>query len=153
MYSTPGTPSRSGRARRGAAATEFAIVSSLLFVLFLGMIEIGRAMMALGAVANAARAGARAAALPGGNYSAASNAVTASLSAATISTSPTLTVTVNGTTVTDDSSYQSAVAPGVPVSVQVSVPYSAVSWLPAGVSLFLSGNQQLTETVVMRKEG
>jgi Flp pilus assembly protein TadG len=139
--------------RRGAAALEFAIVCSLLFVVFLGMIEIGRAMMALGAVANAARAGARAGALPGGNYSAATAAVSASISASSLAANPTTTVTVNGTTVGDDPSYAAAVAPGVPVSVQVSASYSDVSWLPSGFTLFLSGSQQLTETVVMRKEG
>ena len=35
--------------RRGTAAVEFAIVASLLFTIFLGMIEVGRALMALAA--------------------------------------------------------------------------------------------------------
>src|SRR5207249_341771 len=58
------TRQHNGARRGGAAAVEFAIVAGLLFTIFLGMIEVGRALMALAAVSNAARAGARAGAVP-----------------------------------------------------------------------------------------
>src|SRR5262245_4613450 len=53
------------RARRAVAAVEFAIVAPLLFTIAYGMIEMGRAMMVTELLNNAARSGARAAALQG----------------------------------------------------------------------------------------
>jgi Flp pilus assembly protein TadG len=142
------------RKRSAAAALEFAIVSTLLFTIFLGMIEVSRALMTLAAVSNAARAGARAGAVPTGSYTAVCDAVNASLSGAGINVAgnPT-TVTINDVGVGDDNSFKAQATPGSSVAVQVRIPYSAVSWLPAGSTFFLSPNQQLVETVVMRKEG
>ena len=138
--------------RRAAAAVEFAIVCPLLFLIFLGMVEVGRAMMVAGAVANAARVGARSAAVSGGSYSAATDAVSTVLSDAGLPyVAP--TVTVNGAAVSDDASFQDAAAPGATVSVKVALPYSSVSWLPGGGALFLSGNQSITAVTAMTKEG
>ena len=64
-----------------------------------------------------------------------------------------MTVTVNDTEVTDDSTYAAAATPGAAVSVRVRVIYSNVSWLPAGASLFLRSNQGLSETAVLCREG
>jgi Flp pilus assembly protein TadG len=139
--------------RAGAVAVEFAIVASLLFFIFLGMIEVGRAMMVLSAVSNAARNGARAGAVTLGDYTAITTAVNSSLTQATISGSTTTVVMVNSTTVTDDASFRAAALPGAAISVQVSVPYGSVSWLPAGTGIFISSTQPLTETAVMCKEG
>src|SRR3954465_14085487 len=92
--------------RRGVVAMEFAIVASLLFVLLLGMIEFGRAMMVLNVVSNAARAGARAGSLSSGSYSSAPAAAGAALTAAGITTAPTYTVKVNGVAVNTDAAFQ-----------------------------------------------
>jgi Flp pilus assembly protein TadG len=137
--------------RRGAAALEFVIAASLLFVLFLGMIEVGRAMIALGALSSAARNGARAGALTMGDYTGITTAVNNSLSQSAISGAST-TVTVDGVAVTDDTTFGAAVQAGSAIAVQVSVPYANVSWLPSGVSFFLGGTQPLTESAVMRRE-
>ncbi len=142
-----------GPRRCGAAAVEFCIVASVLFLIFLAMIEVGRAMMSLGAVANAARSAARTGATTVGTYTNTVSAAQTSLSQAGISATPQVTVVVNGTTVTDDSTFSANATPGVSVSVTVSVPYSGVSWLPAGTSLFLSSQQALSETSVLCREG
>jgi Flp pilus assembly protein TadG len=141
------------RGRPGAAAVEFCIVAALLFTIFLAMIEVGRAMMVLGAVANAARVGARAGAVTGGDYSAVTSAVDTALGAASLNTSGQVTVTVNGVVVTDDNTFKANATAGVPVSVRVSVTYGSVSWLPAQVGLFLSAQQSLAETAVLCREG
>src|SRR5439155_2412369 len=108
-----------------AAAVEFAIVAGLLFTIFLGMIEVGRALMALAAVSNAARAGARAGAVPTGSHTAVTDAVNSTLNGAGINVSPCpATVTVNGTVVTDDATFKAAATPGCSVSVQGRIPYS-----------------------------
>jgi Flp pilus assembly protein TadG len=130
---------------------EFVIAATLLFVLFLGMIEVGRAMMALAALSNAARNGARAGAITMGDCTGITTAVNNSLSQSTIS-GASVTVTVDGVQVTDDASFSAAVQAGSAVAVQVSVPYQNVSWLPSGVSFFLAGSQPLTEAAVMRRE-
>jgi Flp pilus assembly protein TadG len=132
---------------------EFAIVCCLLFTCLLGVIELSRAMMVLNALANAARNGARAGAVTTGNYTAIVNTVNTSLSNATISASPTITVTVSGTPVSDDTTFTSTAVAGTTISVQVSVPYSAVSWLPAKVTVFLASGQVLSEAALMVKEG
>jgi Flp pilus assembly protein TadG len=139
--------------RCGAAAIEFCIVASVLFLIFLGMIEVGRAMMALGAVANAARSAARTGATTAGTYSNSVSAAQTTLSQAGISATPNVTVVVNGVTVTDDATFATNATAGVSVSVTVSVPYSGVSWLPAGTGVFLSSQQSLSETSVLCREG
>jgi Flp pilus assembly protein TadG len=133
---------------------EFAIVVSLLFLIFLGMIEVGRALTVLGALSNAARLGARAGAITTGNYTAVTTAVTDALNQANLpAASCPVVVTVNGTAVTDDASFTAAATPGADVSVQVSIAVSTASWFPAGASFLLSSSQTLSETVVMRREG
>jgi Flp pilus assembly protein TadG len=99
--------------RSGAAALEFAIVSTLLFTIFLAMIEVSRALMTLAAVSNAARAGARAGAVPTGSYGAVCNAVNSNLAGAGINVAgnPT-TVTINDVGVGDDASFAAAATPG-----------------------------------------
>ncbi len=139
--------------RRGAAALEFCIVAALLFVIFLGMIEVGRAMMALGGVANAARTGARAGAITSGSYTDVVNAVQTTLAQAGLDSSYQVSVTVNGTPVSDDASFRARAIPGATVAVAVQVPYSSVTWLPAGTGIFLSPQQGLTQTAVFCKEG
>jgi Flp pilus assembly protein TadG len=146
---------RVSRRRRAAAALEFAIVCPLLFLIFLGMIEIGRAMMVAGSVANAARVGARSAAVTGGGYDSAVAAASRVLSDAGLPSSGALvvTVTVNDVVVKDEASFTEAAVPGATITVKVALPYASVSWLPGGGALFLSSNQLITAANTMAKEG
>lgn len=138
--------------RRGAAAVEFAIVAPLLFLIFLGMIEFSRAIMVLNVLTSASRAGVRAGAIAPGDYNAVTDTVGQSLTQAGIACAPAITVTVNGTTVADNTAFQNICTPGSRLAVQVAVPYDGVSWLPLGTSIFLRG-RMLSETALMLKEG
>jgi Flp pilus assembly protein TadG len=129
--------------RRGVAAVEFAVIASLLFVVVLGIIEFGRAMMVLELVNNAARQGARVGSLKGSANSDVTTAVTNSLANAGFNGVQT-TVSVNGA-VAD----ASTALPGDSLTVKVTVPYANVTWLPT--SLFLGG-KTLGGTIVMRHE-
>ena len=130
-------------ARRGVAAVEFAVVASLLFMLLLGIIEIGRAMMVLEMLNNAARNGARVASLQGSDNTAVTAAANSALANAGFSGTSTA-VQVNGATANVNTA-----VPGDLITVTVSVPYNNVTWLPT--SMFLAG-RTLGSTVVMRRE-
>src|SRR3954470_925117 len=139
-------PASTTRTRPAAAALEFCFVASLLLMIFLAMIELGRAMMVLGGIANAARAGARAGALTAGDYSACVSAAQTALAQGGIPGTPEVVVSVDGVEVSDDAAFRSAAVPGASISVCVKVPYANVSWLPAGTGMFLSPQQTLAET-------
>ena len=129
--------------RRGVAAVEFAVVASLLFVLILGIIELGRAMMVLEVLNNAARNGARVGVLSGSTNDLVTKAVNDTLSGSTVS-GHTTTILVNGS-----SGSVSSAASGDAITVAVNVPYSKVTWLPA--TLFMGG-KSLSGRAVMRRE-
>ncbi len=129
--------------RRGVAAVEFAVVASLLFVLVLGIIEFGRAMMVLEMLNNAARNGVRVGALKGSANTDVASAVTSALSGAGFS-GTTNTIQVNGATAD-----VSTAVPGDAITVIVQVPYNHVTWLPT--SMFLAG-RTLGSNVTMRHE-
>jgi Flp pilus assembly protein TadG len=129
--------------RRGVAAVEFAVVASLLFVLILGIIEFGRAMMVLELLNNAARNGVRVGCLAGSANTDVGSAVTSALSGAGFS-GTTNTIKVNGTV----ADVNTAVS-GDAVTVIVQVPYNNVTWLPT--SMFLAG-RTLGSNVTMRHE-
>lgn len=134
---------RLGRARRGAATVEFAIVTPLLFlVVILPTFEFGRGLMVAELVTNAARSGARVGVLPGNANSTVTSAVTTSLSDQGI-TGATTTITVNGAA----ADVSSAVAGDV-VKVSVSVPYNSNSWIPGR---FLAG-ATISGSQTMRRE-
>jgi Flp pilus assembly protein TadG len=61
-------PSRRPAKRYGAAAVEFAVLAPLLGMLIVGMLELGRGIIAKEALTDAARKAARTAAYPGQNY-------------------------------------------------------------------------------------
>jgi Flp pilus assembly protein TadG len=131
---------RPSGSRRGAAAVEFAVVAPLLFLLILGIIEIGRMMMVQQVVTNAAREGCRKAVLAGATedqvYAVIDNYLTGSgISGHTRAVSPSLT----GATM------------GEAVTVTVRVSYDNVTWLPLGAVQWMKG-KQLQASVVMRKE-
>lgn len=134
---TVARPRRS--ARRGVAATEFAIVAPVFLLLVIGILELGRALMVQQVLINASRVGARQAITLG--------ATTSEVQAAVAEYA--LSVAVPGVTVNVTPSPASATA-GDTISVTASVPYSDVSWLPA--PWFLGGTT-LTAQSQMRKEG
>jgi Flp pilus assembly protein TadG len=136
----PGAGRRDSAAacRRGTAAAEFAIIGPIVVMLVLGMIEFSRLMMVEEVLTNAAREGCRQAVLTGATTSDATSTVDTYLSGAGISGYT--------TTVSPDPSTAQA---GTAITVQITVPYSSVTWLPTPIFL---GGTTLTATVIMRKE-
>ncbi len=124
--------------RRGTAVVEFAVMAPLLVTAMLGMIEVGYAFMVKQTVTLAAREGARAAALPGGEMTDAQAAVDASMAAADL-TGYTTTSNVAGLGPTD-----------VEVWVQVSIPFDRVSF---SGSLLGGGSFSISSKTTMRREG
>lgn len=134
-----------GPKRRAVAAIEMAMVLPVLFLLTFGCIEFGRAMMVCNVLTTAAREGARAGALPNGANSNVITAVTDELTANRLSTAAaTITIRVNNVVAN-----ASTANTGNRVSVAVTMPYSAVSWLPTPLRL---GSHHLTGIAVMRRE-
>src|SRR5262245_56963600 len=68
-------PRRLHLLRRGAAATEFAIVAPVFFMMIIGFIEFGRALMVQQVLVNASRVGARMASTTGATTSGVQSAV------------------------------------------------------------------------------
>lgn len=134
---------RGARARPAAALVEFAMVAPLLFLLVMGSVEFARAFMANNLLANAARCGGRVGAIPGTANADITASVDQSLGGVGIS-GHSVSVTVNGKPVDAKTAFQ-----GDTVEVSVSVPYSAVTWLPSPSFL---ADATLKETVVMRRE-
>jgi Flp pilus assembly protein TadG len=134
------TPSRRQRLKRcGAAATEFAIVAPVFFMMIIGFIEFGRALMVQQVLINASRVGARMASTTGATSGGVQTAVQ----------DYTASVAVSGVTVTVSPDPASAIA-GTAITVTASVPFNDVSWMAS--PWFLSG-KTLTANSQMRKEG
>lgn len=125
--------------RRGAAVVEFAVTAPVLFLLFFGMMEMGRALMVKHLLSNAARDGARSAILEGATTEDVKETVLNYLSNSTV---PGASVSVSPTPL-------SSAQGGQPVTVTVSIPFNKVTWLPTPKYL---GDVTLKETVVMRRE-
>lgn len=125
--------------RRGAAAVEFAIVAPLFFMLIIGCIEFGRALMVQQVLTNSSRVGARQAITLNATESAAVAAASDFAAGAS----------VTGTTVAVTPDPAGAGA-GDMITVTVSVPFSSVSWIPAP---WFMGGATLDATSIMRKEG
>jgi len=126
------------RSRSGAAIIEFALLAPVLFMLILGMIEFGRVLMVAQLLTDAAREGGRQAVLAGSNTDKVTSTVDTFLTNAG----------VNGahTAVSPDPATANQ---GDAITVTVTVPASAISWLPTPI--FTAG-QTLGGSVVMRKE-
>jgi Flp pilus assembly protein TadG len=131
------------RKRPAAAMVEFAIVSPILFMLVLGCIEFGRAMMVSELAISAARTGCRVGVLPSKSTSDVSTAVSDFLDDAGIKNAQT-TVTVN-----DKKADASSALRGDKVQVQVSVPFADNSWLP---KLSFLTKSRVSGAIVMRRE-
>jgi len=116
----------------------------VFFLVVLGMIEIGRAVMVEQVLTNASREGARAAVLDGATVSAVQDKVVtymknggipaATTDMVSVTPDPALATTTNGT----------------PVTVKIQIQFSKVSWLPT--PMFIAGSKNLTATSVMRRE-
>jgi len=126
------------RNRSGVAAVEFAVVAPVFVVFVMGLIEVSRGIMMQQVVTNAAREGARAAVLDGSTVSSVQSVVRSYLTAANVpSTVGTITVTIPATRYNNSA------------TVNVSVPYSSVSWVP--IPRYL-GSMNLTSSASMRCE-
>lgn len=124
--------------RRGAAVVEAAVVAPLMILAMFGMIEVGYAFMIKQTVTLAAREGARAAALPGGNMSDVTAAVDASMAAANL-TGYTTTSNISSVGPTD---YE--------VWVEVSMPFDRAGFTG---QLMGGGSFNITAKTTMRREG
>lgn len=127
------------RKRLGVAATEFAIVAPVFLLLVIGMVELGRALMVQQVLVNASRVGAR-------------QAITLSATTASVQQAVqdyAASVAVPGVTVSVTPN-PSSVKAGNPITVQTSVAYNGVSWLP---SPWFLGGATLKAASQMRKEG
>jgi Flp pilus assembly protein TadG len=133
--------SRSGK-RRGAAVVELAFVAPVLFVFILGLVEVGRGLMVVHLLNNAAQAGCRTGIIEGKSTDDITAAVTSALAANGVS-GDSVSVQVN-----DGSANASTAAAGDEITVTVSVPVGSVSWVPG--AKFLSGSLQGQYT--MRRE-
>jgi Flp pilus assembly protein TadG len=132
-------PARTGKRRRGAAATEFAVVAPVFFLMIIGFIEFGRALMVQQVLINASRVGARQASTSGATTAQVQSAVQAYTSG----------VAVNGVVVTVSPEPSTAPA-GTTITVNASVPFSSVSWMN---SAWFLGGKTLKANSQMRKEG
>jgi Flp pilus assembly protein TadG len=132
--------SRAGRpTRRGAAVTEFAVVAPVFFLMVIGFLEFGRAMMVQQVLINASRVGAR-------------QAITTSATTGEVQEvvqDYTAGVAVPGVSVVV-SPDPAAAEPGDTITVTTSVAFSDVSWMAAPWFL---GDTTLTASSQMRKEG
>jgi Flp pilus assembly protein TadG len=131
-------PRRRSR-RLGASATEFAVVAPIFFLMIIGFIEFGRALMVQQVLVNASRVGAR-------------EAVTTSATTTGVTTAVeqyTAGVAVPGVSVSVTPNPASA-APGTTITVTTSVPFTSVSWM---ASPWFLGGKTLTASSKMRKEG
>jgi len=125
--------------RRGAAVLEFAVVAPLLFMMTMGLIEFGRTMMVQQILTNASREGARIGVVGDATTGDIVNLVEEYAADAFL----------DGVSVTVTPSPPSSAEFGEPVTVNVSVLFDEVSWLPA--PWFLSG-ATLSATTSMRRE-
>src|SRR5688572_173250 len=132
-------PRSQRRLRRGAAVTEFAIVAPLFFMLIIGFIEFGRALMVQQVLINASRVGARQAITTGATGAEVQTAVEEYAAGVAV---PGVTVSVSPDPV--------GAAAGTAITVSTSVAFGDVSWMP---SPWFLGGKTLTANSQMRKEG
>lgn len=127
--------------RRGVSAVEFALVAPLFFLMVIGVIEFGQAMMITGLLTNAAHEGARTGVLNNAQVSDVTSAVNGYLSSGGLSGA--------STSVTPDP--PSSASAGQSVTVTVSIGFSKVSWLPK--PWFLGGKTLSATSIMLRETG
>jgi len=134
----------SSGSRRGAAAVEMALVLPVFVAVTLGMIELGRGIMVAQLMTNAAREAARTAIIDGSTDTSVANVAKSFLQTAA-------KVNPSDVSVTITNASGGSVATAQPrdlITVNVSLPYSKVSWLPPK---YLAG-KSLSATSAMRHE-
>ncbi|HVP11294.1 MAG TPA: TadE family protein [Phycisphaerae bacterium] len=124
--------------RRATTVVETAVMAPLIVTAMFGMLEVGYAFMVKQTVTLAAREGARAGALPGGNMNDVQAAATAAMSAANLS----------GYSVT--SNIDSCGPTDLEVWVEVSIPLNRASFTG---SLLGGGSFDISARNSMRREG
>jgi Flp pilus assembly protein TadG len=123
----------------GAAVVEFAVVGPLMVMLTMGMIEVGRMVMVKQLIVNASREGARTAILP----STGSETVLAQVQQELTNSG------IRGAQVTLSPTSIANAAAGTPITVSISIPTSAISWVPTPM---FSINQTISASTTMRRE-
>jgi Flp pilus assembly protein TadG len=132
--------------RPGLAAVEFAAIVPFLALLVIGIAEVARAIVVRQVLNDAVRKGCRTGTLPNRATADITTDVTNILSDNSISTSAaTITVLVNGQNVDASTAVR-----GDQVSVQVSIPFSQVSW---GIARYLGSSATVQSTLVMQRQG
>ncbi len=129
------------RTRGGFETLEFALILPVLLALGLGSVEFSRALSVQQVLTNAAREGAREAILPASTVSEVEDVIAENLKIGRVD------ATVTDVTITPAS--LNGLKSGTKITVDVRVPYSAVSWLP--VPRYL-GNAILGSGCTMRHE-
>jgi Flp pilus assembly protein TadG len=127
------------RSRLGAAVTEFAIVAPVFFMMVVGFIEFGRALMVQQVLINASRVGARQAITTGATQTEVTSSVENYTEALAV---PGVNVSVSPNPADAD--------PGDPITVTTTVDFNEVSWM---ASPWFLGGATLSSSSEMRKEG
>jgi Flp pilus assembly protein TadG len=128
--------------RPATSTVELAFVAPVVICLFLGVVELGRALLVVHLLNNAAQAGCRVGIVEGKSTTDIATAVSSALTAVGIS-GDSVTVTVN-----DGSADASTAVAGNEITVKVTVPVGSVAWVP--FLRYLSGSLQGQYT--MRRE-
>jgi Flp pilus assembly protein TadG len=141
--------------RRGAAIIEFAVCAPLLFLLILGMFEVGRYINVGEMVTNASRYGARQAALSGATVSTVQTQTKTFLSSSGVNAA-TATVAVENETSPGNGAFAatsdlSSVPVGSAVRIRVTVDFAQVTWVPQGFFKSVLPST-ISGVTVMRKE-
>ncbi len=137
--------------RRGAAAVEMAIVLPIFFMVVMGIVEFGRAMMVGQLVTNAARFGARTSAVDGATNVSVTTAVQnfVSTSAGVAPTDVTVTIVVTPGVGNPNPANNLSIAQAKDIcNVSVKVPYNKVAYV---AGRYLAG-KDIKAQCVMRHE-
>jgi Flp pilus assembly protein TadG len=132
---------QNGHSRRfGLVTVEYAVVLSLLLLVLWGIIEFGRMVLVADCLVQAAQEGARVGIVPGSTTAQVTSEVNNILANSYVS----------GATVNTVPSDITTLKTGEVLTVNVQVPFSAVTWLPS--PQFLQ-NRVLKASCVMLREG
>ncbi|MEZ6058153.1 MAG: TadE/TadG family type IV pilus assembly protein [Planctomycetaceae bacterium] len=146
-----GSRKKSPTRRRGAATVETALVLPVFFLVLMGIVEVGRAMMVAQLLNNAAREGCRAGIMTGSTNAEVSTTVEDILGEMIGTTAADITVSVAVTEFTGNPPANNQVASAHKRDlcvVSVEVPYDKVSWIP--ITWF--SNRSLSGVAAMRHE-
>jgi Flp pilus assembly protein TadG len=138
---------RPSRTRRAISAVECAFLVPLLALFIIGIAEVARAILVTQVLNDAVRQGCRTGIQPGRSTADITTDVNTVLSDNNIPNSPTATITV---LVNGASADASTAVRGDQISVQVSIPFSQVSW---GIICYFSSGATLSSTLVMMRQG